>query len=110
MLDQFPPESRTTSHRNHWTNCAGIRILNLPRLAVWQGNRCLCPAGRSRWSLKTSCFPWVQFINPQPSQGRSRFAVRLSRSLDCCSFTRMVKQSDLFEIEELCVMTQDRCR
>jgi hypothetical protein len=25
MLDQFPPESRTTSHWNQWTNCAGIR-------------------------------------------------------------------------------------
>ena len=24
-LDHFPPESRTTSHRNQWTNCAGIR-------------------------------------------------------------------------------------
>ena len=26
MLDQFPPESRTNSHRNQWTNCAGIRM------------------------------------------------------------------------------------
>src|SRR4051812_11434860 len=25
IVDQISPESRTTSHRNQWTNCAGIR-------------------------------------------------------------------------------------
>jgi hypothetical protein len=25
ILDQIPPESRTISHRNQWTNCTGIR-------------------------------------------------------------------------------------
>ena len=37
-LDHFPPESRTRSHRNHWTNCTGIRIRTLE--SSWKTSSC----------------------------------------------------------------------